>query len=68
MSELSVYFFVQVNCPIIKEKPKACVLIKCGHTFSREAIDKRISDRMRRCPTCNKSFAADDCKPIYLTS
>ena len=59
---------LQVNCPIIKEKPKTCMLVKCGHTFSRECIDKRISDRMRRCPTCNKSFAADDVKPIYLTS
>jgi SUMO ligase MMS21 Smc5/6 complex component len=58
----------QVNCPIIKEKIKNVVLMKCGHAFSRDAIDKRVSDRMRRCPACNKGFGVDDVKPIFLTS
>mmetsp|Transcript_53654 Transcript_53654/g.68900 ORF Transcript_53654/g.68900 Transcript_53654/m.68900 type:complete len:930 (+) Transcript_53654:36-2825(+) len=58
----------QVNCPIIKEKMKNVMLMKCGHTFSRDAIDKRVSDRMRRCPACNKAFGVDDVKAIYLTS
>uniref|UniRef100_A0A7S2G113 E3 ubiquitin protein ligase n=1 Tax=Octactis speculum TaxID=3111310 RepID=A0A7S2G113_9STRA len=57
----------QVNCPIIKEMHKSVVLIRCGHTFSKEAVDQRIADRMRRCPACNKPFGLDDVKPIYLT-
>ena len=56
----------QVKCPILKENNKSVMLLRCGHTFSREAIDQRIADRMRRCPACNKAFGNDDIKAIYL--
>jgi len=57
----------QTKCSILKEKDKDVMLVKCGHAFSRDAIDKRLADRMRRCPACNKSFATDDVKSLYLT-
>jgi len=57
----------QVNCSIRKEKVKSVTLYKCGHSFSREAIDDRIANRMRRCPACNLAFATTDVRDIYLT-
>jgi len=57
----------QVNCSIVPEKAKSVMLVKCGHAFSKEAIDKRLADRMRRCPACNEGFAVAEVKSIFLT-
>lgn len=57
----------QVNCSILKDKMKSVTLSKCGHCFSKEAIDDRVANRMRRCPACNKGFAATDVRDIFLT-
>jgi hypothetical protein len=58
----------QVMCPLLKEKVKSRILIKCGHAFSEAAIAQCIADRNRKCPACRKAFGADDVKPLFLTS
>ena len=58
----------QVMCPLLKEKVKSRILIKCGHAFSEAAIAQCMADRNRKCPACRKAFGADDVKPLFLTS
>jgi E3 ubiquitin-protein ligase BRE1 len=60
-------FRKQINCSINKDKKKSVTLMKCGHCFSREAIDDRVANRMRRCPACNLGFTTTEIRDIYLT-
>ena len=53
-------------CPVQPTAFKSAVLRKCGHALSKEAIEQRMKDRLRRCPMCNTSFSAEDVISLHL--
>lgn len=43
-------------CSICEKNFKNRILKTCGHLFCKNCIEDRISNRMRKCPSCAKSF------------
>ena len=46
------------QCPITMEEIVEPVLLPCGHTFGRTALQRHFAGSIRRCPTCRKSVPA----------
>ncbi|KAK0389523.1 hypothetical protein NLU13_3098 [Sarocladium strictum] len=53
-------------CTICRNNFKSTALKTCGHLFCKECIDDRISNRMRKCPSCARSFDKMDVMPIHF--
>ena len=49
-----VYSWCVFGC---QENEKNAIIVKCGHTFCRECIDDRLSNRNRKCPACSQQAA-----------
>ena len=62
------FYRKMVKCPINKDEDKNCIIIKCGHTFSRSCIEDRLGNRNRKCPTCGLQFDFQGVKDMYLTN
>ncbi|CAK7199094.1 E3 ubiquitin-protein ligase bre1 [Sporothrix eucalyptigena] len=43
-------------CSVCRHSFKNAIIKTCGHVFCQDCIDARLSNRMRKCPTCNKAF------------
>ncbi|CAG9937755.1 unnamed protein product [Clonostachys rosea f. rosea IK726] len=43
-------------CSICEKEFKNRILKTCGHLFCKGCIEDRISNRMRKCPSCARSF------------
>ncbi|KAI1337804.1 E3 ubiquitin-protein ligase BRE1 [Xylariaceae sp. FL0016] len=54
------------TCSICKRDFKNTVIRTCGHIFCRSCVDDRLSNRMRKCPNCNKAFDKSDAMTVHL--
>ncbi|CRK41226.1 hypothetical protein BN1723_015877 [Verticillium longisporum] len=52
-------------CSVCRNNFKDTVLKTCGHLFCMSCIDDRISNRMRKCPTCATSFDRKDSLSVH---
>ncbi|ERT02026.1 hypothetical protein HMPREF1624_00321 [Sporothrix schenckii ATCC 58251] len=43
-------------CSVCRHNFKNAIIKTCGHVFCQTCIDARLSNRMRKCPSCNKAF------------
>jgi E3 ubiquitin-protein ligase BRE1 len=55
-----------VICSVCRINFKNTILKTCGHVFCNECVDNRITNRMRKCPSCSKSFDKSDAMPAHL--
>jgi len=55
-----------VICSICRDRFKNTVLKGCGHAFCSNCVELRITNRMRKCPTCNKAFDKTDAMTIHF--
>lgn len=53
-------------CSVCRSNFKNSVLKTCGHVFCNECIENRITNRMRKCPSCNKAFDKVDVMAAHL--
>lgn len=56
----------RLACPVCHYRDKACIIIKCGHLHCKQCVDERISNRSRKCPTCNQMFSRTDVTDVFL--
>lgn len=52
-------------CTICRNNFKNTALKTCGHLFCNQCVDDRISNRMRKCPTCSRAFDKMDVMPVH---
>ncbi|KAL3588630.1 E3 ubiquitin-protein ligase bre1 [Fusarium poae] len=52
-------------CTICRNNFKNTALKTCGHLFCTQCVDDRISNRMRKCPTCSRAFDKMDVMPVH---
>ncbi|KAF4581893.1 RING-12 protein [Ophiocordyceps camponoti-floridani] len=52
-------------CTICRNNFKNTALRTCGHLFCTKCVDDRISNRMRKCPTCSRAFDRMDVMPVH---
>ncbi|KAK1756018.1 BRE1 E3 ubiquitin ligase-domain-containing protein [Echria macrotheca] len=55
-----------VICSICRSNFKTTILKGCGHAFCAECVENRLTNRMRKCPTCNKAFDRSDAMVFHL--
>jgi len=55
-----------VICSVCRINFKNTILKTCGHVFCSECVDNRITNRMRKCPSCSKAFDKSDAMPAHL--
>jgi hypothetical protein len=56
----------KLYCSVYTNLPKDCVLLRCGHLFSRQCITDLIAQRNRKCPVCGDRFGTEDYRPVYF--
>ncbi|EGX94118.1 ubiquitin ligase protein BRE1 [Cordyceps militaris CM01] len=52
-------------CTICRNNFKNTALKTCGHLFCSKCVEDRISNRMRKCPTCSRAFDKMDVMPVH---
>lgn len=52
-------------CSVCRNNFKNTALKTCGHLFCNKCIDDRISNRMRKCPSCSRAFDKMDVMPVH---
>lgn len=52
-------------CSICRNNFKNTALKTCGHLFCSKCVDDRISNRMRKCPSCSRAFDKMDVMPVH---
>lgn len=55
-----------VYCSLCSKNWKNMTIKTCGHVFCENCCKDRVASRMRKCPTCNKPFSANDLLSIHL--
>jgi len=55
-----------VMCSVCGHELKDTCLKVCGHLFCHGCIDSRLSNRMRKCPHCNKAFDRSDAMKVHF--
>ncbi|KAH6624576.1 BRE1 E3 ubiquitin ligase-domain-containing protein [Chaetomium sp. MPI-SDFR-AT-0129] len=55
-----------VICSVCRSNFKNTILKVCGHVFCSGCVEDRIANRMRKCPSCNKSFDRNDAMAAHL--
>ncbi|SCU77697.1 LAMI_0A02036g1_1 [Lachancea mirantina] len=55
-----------VYCSLCSKNWKDTAIKTCGHVFCAECCKERLAARMRKCPTCNKGFSANDLLVVHL--
>lgn len=53
-------------CGVCNERFKDQMLVKCGHMFCQECIEKNVKARNRKCPHCKTQFDQKDTRKAYL--
>lgn len=59
-------FRTVVYCSLCSKNWKNTAIKSCGHVFCEECCKERLAARMRKCPTCNKGFSANDLLVVHL--
>jgi E3 ubiquitin-protein ligase BRE1 len=57
----------RLACPVCHYRDKECIIIRCRHMHCKQCVDERISNRSRKCPTCNIKFAENEVETIFLS-
>ncbi|ROW15017.1 hypothetical protein VPNG_03316 [Cytospora leucostoma] len=55
-------------CSVCQNNPKDCMLKTCNHFFCKECAEARLTNRMRKCPTCSRAYDRPDIMQIYLSN
>ncbi|KAK4232087.1 BRE1 E3 ubiquitin ligase-domain-containing protein [Podospora fimiseda] len=55
-----------VICTVCRSNFKNTILKVCGHVFCAKCVDDRLTNRMRKCPSCNKAFDRSDAMTMHL--
>ncbi|KAK3990206.1 BRE1 E3 ubiquitin ligase-domain-containing protein [Cladorrhinum sp. PSN332] len=55
-----------VICTVCRSNFKTTILKVCGHVFCSNCVEDRLTNRMRKCPSCNKAFDRSDAMAIHL--
>jgi len=53
-------------CPICRSNFKNSIIKTCGHVFCQGCLETRLANRMRKCPSCSKSFDKMDVMAAHL--
>lgn len=59
-------FRTVIYCSLCSKNWKNTAIKSCGHVFCEECCKERLAARMRKCPTCNKGFSANDLLVVHL--
>lgn len=54
------------KCSLCLKNWKDTAITVCGHVFCHDCTNERLAARLRRCPTCNKGFSANDLLAVHL--
>lgn len=54
------------KCSVCSRNWKDTVITVCGHVFCNGCTQERLAARLRRCPSCNRGFSANDLLSIHL--
>ncbi|EGW31925.1 E3 ubiquitin-protein ligase BRE1 [Spathaspora passalidarum NRRL Y-27907] len=54
------------KCSVCSKNWKDTAITVCGHVFCSNCTQERLAARLRRCPSCNKGFSANDLLAIHL--
>lgn len=57
----------RLACPVCHYRDKECIIMRCRHMHCKQCVDERISNRSRKCPTCNNKFSEKDVEDIWLS-
>jgi E3 ubiquitin-protein ligase BRE1 len=57
----------RLACPVCHYRDKECIIIRCRHMHCKQCVDERVSNRSRKCPTCNIKFAENEVETIFLS-
>ncbi|KAK5990192.1 E3 ubiquitin-protein ligase BRE1 [Cladobotryum mycophilum] len=52
-------------CTVCRTNFKNTALKTCGHLFCSKCVDDRISNRMRKCPSCSRAFDKMDVMQVH---
>jgi E3 ubiquitin-protein ligase BRE1 len=58
----------RLACPVCHERDKQCIIMRCRHMHCQQCVDDQISNRSRKCPTCNNKFSEKDVEDIWLNT
>jgi E3 ubiquitin-protein ligase BRE1 len=56
----------RLACPVCHYRDKECIILRCRHMHCKQCVDERISNRSRKCPTCNVKFSENDVGDVWL--
>jgi E3 ubiquitin-protein ligase BRE1 len=56
----------RLSCPVCHYRDKECIIMRCRHMHCKPCVEERVSNRSRKCPTCNVKFAEKDVEDIWL--
>ena len=56
----------RLACPVCHYRDKECLILRCRHMHCKQCVDERISNRSRKCPTCNVKFSENEVGDIWL--
>lgn len=54
------------KCSVCTKNWKDTAITVCGHVFCHSCTQERLAARLRRCPSCNKGFSANDLLSVHL--
>lgn len=54
------------KCSVCSKNWKDTAITVCGHVFCSKCTQERLAARLRRCPSCNRGFSANDLLSIHL--
>lgn len=56
----------RLACPVCHYRDKECIILRCRHMHCKQCVDERISNRSRKCPTCNVKFSENEVGDVWL--
>mmetsp|Transcript_5595 Transcript_5595/g.11500 ORF Transcript_5595/g.11500 Transcript_5595/m.11500 type:complete len:958 (-) Transcript_5595:109-2982(-) len=56
----------RLACPVCHYRDKECIIMRCRHMHCKQCVEDRLSNRSRKCPTCNIPFGRSDVEDIFL--
>jgi len=56
----------RLACPVCHYRDKECIIMRCRHMHCKQCVEERITNRSRKCPTCNNRFSEKDVEDIWL--
>jgi E3 ubiquitin-protein ligase BRE1 len=56
----------RLGCPVCHYRDKECIIMRCRHMHCKQCVEERVSNRSRKCPTCNLKFSENDVQDVWL--